>query len=497
MKRRLLDALLLATLCTGGFSCRTDDGFREHPAKTARLSIEEARAAYERTCERTRSTEEEIGVLYPGETTVYWDGAAYSENAYAASYDVPIWTEQGFQIIRSKDGNGDFDDLIFPKLVVVSELGAPETATPYLAFYFADPDPTRDEESIAGADLLNSLPKADFSGRIVYTELSGQPVAAARYVKGCQTDRAFLYDACDSLSFVAIVDRYNRIVEDIRLRLYAPDTDTRSNKGQENDEDNSDPTDGGSIPTVVVTCKSIIYPGYILTTDWQTVRPDPSLGANPGGGGGGGGAGGSNGSGQDGSYRNTKLRTDSDIVDRMLDSIYKDCMGKTLIDALDHPITIITDSDKNGIRSDSIFFAEGKAGARNRSYVLLEELIHAYQHQNLSPADYKKRKLNLEIEAKTGWMMYERRKSGTFFFDKNQYNRQLGHKNGTINFQDLCDNLYPDYDKTDCFLESLYEDAIASLRTITAYKNEANYPESGDARNFDFLKELMKNCPEK
>lgn len=491
MKRRLLDALLLATLCTGWFSCRTDNGFREHPAKTARLSIEEARAAYERTCERTRSTEEEIGVLYPGETTVYWSGAAYSENAYAASYDVPIWTEQGFQIIRSKDGNGDFDDLIFPKLVVVSELGAPETATPYLAFYFADPDPTRDEESIAGADLLNSLPKDDFSGRIVYTELSGQPVAAARYVKGCQTDRAFLYDACDSLSFVAIVDRYNRIVEDIRLRLYAPDTDTRSNKGQENDEDNSDPIDGGSIPTVVVTCKSIIYPGYILTTDWQTVRPDPSLGANPGGG---GGAGGSNGSGQDGSYRNTELRTDSDIVDRMLDSIYKDCMGKTLIDALDHPITIITDSDKNGIRSDSIFFAEGKAGARNRSYVLLEELIHAYQHQNLSPADYKKRKLNLEIEAKTGWMMYEIRKSGEISLG-NLFDNQLGRKGGTITFENLITYCYSD-SESDMFTLA-YEFAIESLRTVTAYKNEENYPESKEDRNFDRLKELMKNCTEK
>jgi len=494
MKRHLCTALLLAALCTGWFSCRTDDEWREPSQRRACLSVEEARKAYDRICERTRSTEEETGVLHPGETTVYWDGAAYSENSYAASYDVPIWTEQGFQIIRSEDGCGDFDDLIFPKLVVVSEREAPETATPYLAFYFADPDPNRDGEPVAGSGLLNSLPKTDFSGRIVYTELTGQPVAAARYIEGRQTERAFLYDARDSLSFVTIADRYNRIVEDIRIHLYIPEANTRSNKGQENDGDNSDPTDGGTIPTVVVTCKPINFPVYIPTINWQTVRPDPSLGASPGGGGGWGG--GANGPGRDGFYRNSKLRTDSEIVDRMLDSIYEDCMGKTLIDALDHNITITTDSDRNGIKSDLIFFAEGKAGARNRSFVLLEELIHAYQHQNLSPVDCKKRKLNLEIEAKAGWMMYEKRKSGNFFFTPNQFNRQLGHKKGTIDFQDLCDNVYPDYDKNNWFHASLYEDAIASLRTIRAYKDETNYPESEEDRNFDLLKELMKNCQE-
>lgn len=46
-----------------------------------------------------------------------------------------------------------------------------------------------------------------------------------------------------------------------------------------------------------------------------------------------------------------------------------------------------------------------------------------------------------------------------------------------------------------CFFPKIHY--IASLRTVTAYKNEENYPESKEDRNFDRLKELMKNCTEK
>ena len=39
-----------------------------------------------------------------------------------------------------------------------------------------------------------------------------------------------------------------------------------------------------------------------------------------------------------------------------------------------------------------------------------------------------------------------------------------------------------------------YGSAVESLRTITKYKNESLYPESEDQRDFNTLKELMKNC---
>ncbi len=179
----------------------------------------------------------------------------------------------------------------------------------------------------------------------------------------------------------------------------------------------------------------------------------------------------------------------------MLDSIYQDCMGKTLIDALDHDITIITDTDKDRSYPDKILFAEGKAGAKNRSYVLLEELTHAYQRQNLTTEDFRKRKLNLEIEAKVGWLMYEKRRTGQFFLIGNKYDPQLG-KDGTGNFQELCDYVYPNYDKNNMFHVDMYNYAIKSLRRVGDYNSKTNYPESEEGRNFDFLKELMKNCQE-
>ena len=72
-----------------------------------------------------------------------------------------------------------------------------------------------------------------------------------------------------------------------------------------------------------------------------------------------------------------------------------------------------------------IKFGDGGEGGKQRGYVLLEELIHVYQREQVPDQVYEAAKLNYEIEAKVGWLMYEKRKLSTELeFD--QYDLELG-----------------------------------------------------------------------
>ena len=118
----------------------------------------------------------------------------------------------------------------------------------------------------------------------------------------------------------------------------------------------------------------------------------------------------------------------------------------------------------------------------------MEELIHAYQYQRIPLDDIRTRKLNNEIESKLGWFLFEKKNSvdSDIFFEKD-FDSQLG-KNGTASFHLLAAS----YNSDNKFLyDYAYNEAIFSLRTIAAYRN---YSESQDARNFNLLLELLKNC---
>lgn len=509
-------AWMLALLLLGT-SCRTDDSDSATPPETVRLfTIEEAFAACGQTRSQTRAADGE-GVLDPGETDIFWETAAYSQNEYGASYDVEIFVDRCYRTVWNFPDGRSLGDLILPRLVVVKAAEIYErTTTAYLAYYIPDSDESRSPVDDPAAGLLNSLPKPGFSGRILYTSLAGHPVAAAKYGDGELLDHAFLFEETDSLSILRSIEHYNRVVADIRISPVRENgyEETRSNP-------NDGTTDGGEIGEVVVIAPPK-RPQWDITPDidWKNFRPTDPVGlvppGRPGAGPGGNSGRDNSDSDKDGYSKNPNIRVYDDITRELLDELYVDCMGQTLLKSIENVSIYIddipqADLDKyrqhdidltkhlgtnravalytdNRLETVKIFFADGGANGEKRGYVLMEELIHAYQRQALSQDDYNNQKLNNEIEAKLGWFLYLNRRYEGICHTQVDYDRQLG-TGGTPIFQIL--SIYVKYPEE--IPSRLYEQAIQALRTIETYSSE-KYPESEKARNFDLLLDLMKNC---
>lgn len=486
---------MLALLFSGP-SCRTDNGDSAAPPETTRpFTLEEARAVCGQIRPRTRTAGGE-GVLDPGETDIFWETAAYSQNEYGASYDVEIFVDRCYRTVWPLPDGRSIGDLILPRLVVVKASEAYDrAAAAYLAYYIPDPDEARSPVDDPAEGLLNSLPKPGFSGRILYTSLSGHPVAAAKYGDGKLVDHAFLFEETDSLSILQAIERYNRLVADIRVSPVRESgyEETRSNP-------NDGTTDGGEIePVEVVAPPKLPKLDITPDIDWKNFRPTNPVGLVPPGRPGGSGSGSST-SDKDGYSRNPDIRVYDDITRELLDELYDDCMGQTLLKSINHRVIIKIEDDPKYNKAEpfyindklahtAIHFGDGGLKGKKRGYVLMEELIHAYQYQQISLDEIRTRKLNNEIEAKIGWFLYEQRHLNSIDFSEQNYDSSLG-KGGTSSFTVLAANI-------DCDNEWIYNytymDAVASLRTMTSYRD---YTESEKARNFTYLFELLKNCLE-
>lgn len=416
--RSFVGAALLAGLAV---SCASDEETAAYRgAPVCRYTVPEAMQTYARTVARSSRTEEEAGPLAPGAYRLDWAAARISIDSSLYSADVPI--EMAYAYGRYRPGAADSAAIapVYAAMVTVRNPASGGSSC-YLRFYVPDDDHLAAHGPSDYANLLNSNRKTGYSGLSIYATLGGEAVAVGRYEEGLLDAYAFLYE--EGRTFEANFERMRELLEGLQLvrvrRIPAQSRASDPPKG-----DGTGKTDGnyiwdnGGIETVVIIGKRPPKPEPDPEPEERFELPIPSEDGNwPGGSGkndGGGGGGTSSSSSSDGNsddsekeYEwNIEIKYEDEQVGELLDSLGMDCMGKTLIRSLDG-VTILTGQDGNYYDyANNTIHLQNHDKYGYRDYVLLEELIHCYQRENRPNNGAPVPKLNDEIEAKVGWLLY-------------------------------------------------------------------------------------------
>ena len=447
-----------------------------------------ARAYYDGASCTTR-TIAEPGPLTPGDYLLDWDQAEVSLDSLLSSVDVPI--DMQYRYYRYLQPEPDSVELvpIYSKLVVVKE-----HPTLLEGCYIRYIMPARSMRS-AYPDydydaLLNSRPKTNFTGVSLYTDLNGWPMCVAYYYEGDLLFDAFLFDQTHTLE--ENIEQLYNLISDLTVARCSQVT----TRGTETNQDDGELKDGGEIEEVVCIGKQ---------PDWETnedllnveIMARPNMDDGGGGlGGGGGNIPGSSANPNNGESNNIKFADpeSQEAVEPLLDSISQDCMGKTLLDALDG-VTIKIGANHNGYNSATNTIELSPHSVYGyRDYVLLEELIHRYQYQQ----GYTTQCIEKEVEAKVGWALFlsnrhERNlqqgirdaKSETYSLN-NSTHRGTSHLADALIFGiQIGSNDYHDF----------YDFAINQLRTNPTY-NEQKYPflNNQDLINLQNINNIIIDC---
>lgn len=545
--------LVFATACI--CSCVESDTGRSGPSDMQdQLSVDEARAFFENMTlpHMTRSGADEVsqGVFALDHVIPDWSRAELSSYLHLASVDIPVAIHCEFYILRRRADNSAYEVRADGKLLVVKSSETGSLAT-YMRFVVPDEMYAMCYEGDLSDLYKNCERREDYCGIELYTTMDGAIAAVARYVEGELAAEIFMGDR--TLSPGEKTYRLQQLMRGIYIRRTIL-SDTRASgdwdfggkscfydskgtlyfvdkiNGQEYvtiDFDgtrtcNSDGTTSSGGGFGGGGSNSGIGDGFSgQGGSGNGSGGDPGCG--PGGGPGGSTGGGTGGTGTDtgtgdgpdnsgptlpaidinpipwehpilpqGVLRNPFLKTDdSDLLDK-LDSLQKDCMGKKLISSFYRPLQIRT------VPGRGANFNSGtgtiSVGEDAPWFALLEELIHAYQNQNI-PAGENDHMLNDEIEAKFGWVLFLKRHG----VEIEDYKRSLGWQKGV----DAFDELYEIYDMGFLFSPDSnnywYKDAYYILVDIfrnpeSPYNSPIKYPFSDRHVNFDNLTELISDC---
>ena len=491
MKNRFFArSCLLIGIVVGLWMCSKEPTVTPIGSKEPLYSVAKARAYYDGASCTTR-TIAEPGPLTPGDYSLDWDQAEVSLDSLLSSVDVPI--NMQYRYFRYLQPESDSVELvpIYSKLVVVKEHPTLlegcyiRHLMPARSMIRAYPDYDYDA-------LLNSRPKTDFSGVSLYTDLNGWPMCICYYYGGELLVDAFLFDRAYSLE--ENIARLCDLLGDLAVARCTK-AETRATETNQDDQ------------------KPIVIDEVVVSETWQDVfdrlltqldlqnsymhdLPNPGIGGSGegptnGGGSGSSSSGNSNdGDGEDSSSEpneNIKYEDEEtkELIEPLLDSISQDCMGKTLLDALDG-VTIKIGADHNGYNSATNTIELSPHGVYGyRDYVLLEELIHRYQNQ----AGYTERSLNKELEAKIGWINYLIRKGKSIGYS---YRGQLGASYAQV--ESLAwivgSKLYNANED-----RHLYDQAIYSIKNVGTKYSNYPYFEDDNYRNFSCLFEIIQDCP--
>lgn len=448
----------------------------------SRFSLTEARGHYMQSM-RTRSAQsgpDTASILPVGHFDPVWDAAAFSENEYLASYDVPVQGQYRYTLLARTDDGGTYPIELLYRLVSIKTPDQGHICE-YLLFFVPDLDyDIRNRGERIWEGILNSGETEGFCGLLLYTTLEGIPVCAARYRDGVRTTASFIGDT--TRTFVENAERLYAITGPLTVHI--------ADEPKPNPKDTTQwDSDGGMIDDVVCVTRRV---NYWDTFQWsQTTgggrneNPRPPVDP-PGGGSGGGDSNSDKGSDKPGD----NILRDNPQVDSLVEKLLEDCMGQVLLDLIDSDITVITDGPGGGNHYDdktrTVYFdAWDKDHAM---IVLIEELTHAYQFQEEGAAGYSSHGLNNEIEAKMGWYIYTIRNN--INLDLRKY---LGGWQGALIFKDLKE-YYTSNSINNISFDAVYDLIVKVFRTNPTYSDTNKYKESRNHRTFDNLDKLMADC---
>ena len=501
MKNRFFArSCLLVGIVVGLWMCSKEPDVAPHKSQEPLYSVAKARAYYDGASCTTR-TIAEPGPLTPGDYSLDWERAEVSLDSLLSSVDVPI--DMQYRYYRYLQPEPDSVELvpIYSKLVVVKE-----HPTLLEGCYIRYVMPARSMRS-AYPDydydaLLNSRPKTNFTGVSLYTDLNGWPMCVAYYYEGELLFDAFLFDKAHTLE--ENIERLYNLIDDLTVARCSQAT-TRAQQ-ESPDLENQ----GILIDEVICIGKrpQKEEPNPEIEFDNEGDMPNPINYENASDlADGGGGTSSNSNSENNSSEHNENIKFEDEetkeIIEPLLDSIGQDCMGKTLLAALDG-VTIKTGTGRNGYDSETNTIElnhHNKYGYRD--YVLLEELTHCYQRNRYGDM-YVSKRLNAEIEAKVGWFLYRQRNPNALL-DSTQLEWQQDAfytPNGVKAMHQLAQHHLLETSIENSDYQNCYRNLVAALSVHRIDKNGvehnayATYSFSWDLQDWVFtcLQTLMENC---
>lgn len=500
MKNRFFArSCLLVGIVVGLWMCSKEPTVPPIGAKEPLYSVAKARAYYDGASCTTR-TIAEPGPLTPGDYSLDWDQAEVSLDSLLSSVDVPI--NMQYRYYRYLQPESDSVELvpIYSKLVVVKEHPTLlegcyiRHLMPARSMISAYPDYDYDA-------LLNSRPKQGFSGVSLYTDLNGWPMCVAYYYEGEWLCDAFIFDKAHSLE--ENIERLYDLLGDLTVAR-CTQVGTRATETNQDDEN---PLNGGTIKDVIILPDWQDYLDYLQTKlDLQNAHmhdsPNPDIGGggdtgstNSGGGGGNGSSSSTSGDSEDSSSElneNIKYEDEEtkELIEPLLDSISQDCMGKTLLAALDG-VTIKIGADQDQFINNTIFLEDDETYGY-RDYVLMEELIHCYQRQYHGADAINSKTLNYEIEAKVGWYIYKLDEHCKSRLTQNQKTRAFGSRSTQAAVDGMVQLYLQNQSSTDVFRElyMILGDGLQQLDNYAGLSKSYSFEDM----NLDTLELLRNDC---
>lgn len=349
-----------------------------------------------------------VGNLVPD-----WESGVTVANSEKVYSDFAMQKDFRYFLLLGEEGDEQMQAVeLYSRFVSVSEIGSDITSQ-YIITYIPSEEYLGSYGAVAQDYGINCADNYEFSGVMLYTLPSGHHVAAYRYEKGEFVGGSFLYNEEQTeeeniADFVAVVEGLKVGIGEIqevgtKAIITIPDIiwlDPETNK----------------MYVYKYIGPPIHTPIVDLTTEYGFNIANPLIGDDHTAIGGGGG----------GTTTTEKEElTGEDIAEdlfdtkdlsedeqqalsKMLEEIYEDCMGKTLI------VTMLSKNTKIPIEFNyntkaGYNYSSGIRLNNTHSESLLHELFHAYQCSQLGYASYNSIVANLEVEAYLATFYYMKR----------------------------------------------------------------------------------------